>query len=98
MFQRVDAPPGGRTNGHGSVATLIPFMPLFVKLEHEKWFTCPRNRQKAAIMDRREEHALNEVDRIGVAVEHLRDLLLAATKAELRANSRQRAAEAPGDR
>jgi hypothetical protein len=45
-------------------------------------------------MDRREENALNEVDRITVAVEHLRDLLLAARKAELRANSKQRAAEA----
>lgn len=47
-------------------------------------------------MDRREEDALNEVDRIALAVEHLRDLLLAATKAELRAqNSKQRVAEAP---
>jgi hypothetical protein len=50
-------------------------------------------------MDRREEHALNEVDRIALAVEHLRDLLLAATKAELRAQSKaqsnRRAAEAP---
>ena len=44
-------------------------------------------------MDRREENALNEVDRIALAVEHLRDLLLAATKAELRAQSKQRAAE-----
>jgi hypothetical protein len=46
-------------------------------------------------MDRREEHALNEVDRIALAVEHLRNLLLAATNAELRANSKQRVAEAP---
>lgn len=46
-------------------------------------------------MDRREENALNEVDRISLAVEHLRDLLLAATKAELRAKSKQRAPEAP---
>jgi hypothetical protein len=45
-------------------------------------------------MDRHEEHALNEVDRIALAVEHLRDLLLAATRAELRANSKQRAGEA----
>jgi hypothetical protein len=46
-------------------------------------------------MDRREEHALNEVDRIALAVEHLRDLLLAATKAELRAVSKQRAVGLP---
>jgi hypothetical protein len=44
-------------------------------------------------MDRREEKALNEVDRIAAAVDHLRDLLLAATKAELRAQRKQRAAE-----
>jgi hypothetical protein len=44
-------------------------------------------------MDRREEKALNEVDRIALAVEHLRDLLLAATQAELRALRKQRAAE-----
>ena len=44
-------------------------------------------------MDRREENALNEVDRITLAVDHLRDLLLAATKAELRALSKQRAAK-----
>jgi hypothetical protein len=46
-------------------------------------------------MDRREEKALNEVDRIALAVEHLRDLLHAATKAELRAMSKQRVPEAP---
>ena len=45
-------------------------------------------------MDRREENALNEVDRIALAVEHLRDLLLAATKADFRALSKQRAAPA----
>lgn len=44
-------------------------------------------------MDRREEHALNEVDRIALAVEHLRDLLLAATKADLRAMSKQQVVE-----
>jgi hypothetical protein len=49
-------------------------------------------------MDRREEHALNEVDRISLAVEHLRDLLLAAKEAELRAQSKQRAGEEPSDR
>ena len=48
-------------------------------------------------MDRREDHAIAEVDRIAVAVEHLRKLLLAATKAELRANTKPRAADAsPG--
>ena len=46
-------------------------------------------------MDRREEHALNEVDRIALAVEHLRGLLLAATKADLRAMSKQPAVEGP---
>jgi hypothetical protein len=44
-------------------------------------------------MDRREENALNEVDRIALAVAHLRDLLLAATKADLRAMSKQPAVE-----
>jgi hypothetical protein len=37
-------------------------------------------------MDRGEEHALKEVDRIAAAVAHLRALLLAARRAELRAN------------
>jgi hypothetical protein len=46
-------------------------------------------------MDRREEHALNEVGRIALAVEHLRDLLLAATQADLRAMSKQPAVEGP---
>ena len=46
-------------------------------------------------MDGREQNALNEVDRITLAVEHLRDLLLAATKADLRAMSKQPAVEAP---
>jgi hypothetical protein len=44
-------------------------------------------------MDGREQHALNEVDRIALAVEHLRDLLLAATRADLRALGKQRATE-----
>ena len=48
-------------------------------------------------MERREEHALNEVDRIAVAVEYLRDLLIAATAAELRAKGKGLAAEAPHD-
>lgn len=46
-------------------------------------------------MDRREENALNEVDRIALAVQHLRDLLHSAAKAELRAMSKQRAPEVP---
>ena len=49
-------------------------------------------------MDRREEHALNEVDRIALAVEHLRDLLHAATQADLRAMSKQQALEGPQTR
>jgi len=44
-------------------------------------------------MDGREQNALSEVDRIALAVEHLRDLLLAATRADLRAMSKQRAVE-----
>ncbi|HEV7863067.1 MAG TPA: hypothetical protein VGR20_10220 [Acidimicrobiia bacterium] len=39
-------------------------------------------------MESREEHALHEVDRIGRAVDYLRDLLIAATEAELRAQDR----------
>jgi hypothetical protein len=46
-------------------------------------------------MELREENALHEVDRIAVAVEYLRDLLIAATAAELRAISKQQPAEAP---
>jgi hypothetical protein len=46
-------------------------------------------------MDGREKNALNEVDQITRAVEHLRNLLLAATKADLRAMSKQPAAEPP---
>jgi hypothetical protein len=46
-------------------------------------------------MDGREENALNEVDRITRAVDRLRDLLLAATKADLRAMSKQQPAVAP---
>jgi hypothetical protein len=46
-------------------------------------------------MDGREENALNEVDRITLAVDRLRDLLLAATKADLRAMSKQPAVESP---
>ncbi|MGH9010363.1 MAG: hypothetical protein ACRDYF_11030 [Acidimicrobiia bacterium] len=38
---------------------------------------------------------MNEVDRIALAVEHLRELLLAATKADLRAMRKQQATEAP---
>jgi len=48
-------------------------------------------------MERREEHALNEVDRIAVAVQYLRDLLIAATAAELRAKGKGLAAEGPQD-
>jgi hypothetical protein len=48
-------------------------------------------------MEHREEHALNEVDRIAAAVDYLRDLLFAATAAELRARSKQRSARAATD-
>ena len=48
-------------------------------------------------MERREEHALNEVDRIGVTVEYLRDLLVAARAAERRANQPGALGERPPD-
>ncbi|HEV7686928.1 MAG TPA: hypothetical protein VGQ80_10175 [Acidimicrobiia bacterium] len=44
-------------------------------------------------MDSPEDDALNAVDRISRAVDYLRDLLVAATEAELRANGRQLRAE-----
>lgn len=46
-------------------------------------------------MDGREQNAVNEVDRIAVAVDRLRDLLLAATKADLQAMSKQPPVEPP---
>lgn len=48
-------------------------------------------------MESREQNALNEVDRITVAVTYLRDLLMAATRADLRAISKQPAAEGAQD-
>ena len=48
-------------------------------------------------MESREENALTEVDRITVAVNYLRDLLMAATKADLRAISKQPATEGTQD-
>jgi hypothetical protein len=47
-------------------------------------------------MESREEHALYEVDRITVAVDSLRDLLKAATEADLRAISKQARAGTDG--
>ncbi len=44
-------------------------------------------------MEDREEHALNEVDRIAVAVNYLRLLLVAATAAEIRARTKGLAAD-----
>jgi hypothetical protein len=44
-------------------------------------------------MESREDDALNEVDGISRAVDYLRDLLVAATEAELRANGRRLRAE-----
>ena len=71
------------------------FVPLYVACSARRVFRKPRIGQDAAVMDGREENALNEVDRIALAVEHLRDLLHAATKADLRAMSKQPATEAP---
>jgi hypothetical protein len=71
------------------------FVPLSVVARTQNVFNGSSLWLEGAGMDRREEHALNEVDRIALAVEHLRDLLLAATRAELRAQSKQRAAETP---
>jgi hypothetical protein len=45
-------------------------------------------------VDRREEQALNELDRVARTVEQLRAILVAATKAELEAIRKQQAAEA----
>jgi hypothetical protein len=56
-------------------------------------FGSHKNWQDADLMERPEEHALHEVDRIAVAVESLRGLLIAATAAELRANGRRGPAE-----
>ena len=50
-----------------------------------------------AIMESREENALNEVDRIAVAVAYLRDLLIAATEAGLRAQGRNLSMEGSAD-
>jgi hypothetical protein len=44
-------------------------------------------------MESPEDDALNAVGRISRAVDYLRDLLVAATEAELRANGRQLRAE-----
>jgi hypothetical protein len=53
--------------------------------------------QVCAVMESCEENALNDVDRISRAVDYLRDLLVAATEAELRANRRQLRAEGSED-
>ena len=71
------------------------FVPLRVICGARNVFTTRKTWQDAAVMDGREQNALNEVDRITGAVEHLRDLLLAATKADLRAMSKQPAGELP---
>jgi hypothetical protein len=46
-------------------------------------------------MDGREQNAVNDVDRIALAVDRLRDLLHAATEADLRAMSKQPAESSP---
>jgi len=48
----------------------------------------PPQWQEHPFMEHREEHALNEVDRIAVAVNYLRLLLVAATAAEIRAQTK----------
>jgi hypothetical protein len=58
-------------------------------------FTGGKYWEEFPVMDRREERALNDVDRIPRAVEQLRHLLLAATKADLRAMSKRSASEPP---
>jgi len=47
-------------------------------------------------MDRREDRALNDVERMTDLVERLRGLLRAATRAELQANSKRPAADLGG--
>ena len=48
-------------------------------------------------MESPEENALNEVDRITEAVGYLRELLVAATGAELRAQDLERSGDEPPD-
>jgi hypothetical protein len=61
-----------------------------VKTLPQTAFASGPDRQEQTVMEDPEEDALNEVDRIAVAVDYLRDLLFAATAAELRAQSKQR--------
>jgi hypothetical protein len=83
---------------NGERAANMPrFVPLYVRLPARNVFIRGESWQEAAVMDGREQDALNEVDRITLAVEHLRDLLLAATEADLRAVKKQRPAEAPSE-
>lgn len=48
-------------------------------------------------MESREENALTEVDRIETAVDSLRNLLIAATRADLRALSKQAPPDGPSE-
>ena len=91
MFQRVD---GGRR----ATPTRLPHLCHFPSNTNYKECLEPRGvGQMVAVMESREENALNEVDRIAVAVGYLRDLLVAATEAELRARGMQRSADEPSD-
>jgi hypothetical protein len=67
----------------------------FREIKLQTAFRGPPVGQEGSVMESPEENALNEVDRISVAVDYLRDLLIAATEAELRAKERQRSSEGP---
>jgi hypothetical protein len=81
----------------GYADRIVPFVPLSVDHSLQRVFKTPRFLAVVAFMESREENALNEVDRITVAVGYLRDLLVAATEAELRAKEIQRSADGPPD-
>jgi gamma-glutamyl:cysteine ligase YbdK (ATP-grasp superfamily) len=70
------------------------FVPLSVRDPPLRAFRAGRSGQDAPLVDRREEQALNELDRVARTVEQLRAILVAATKAELEAIRKQQAAEA----
>jgi hypothetical protein len=71
--------------------SIAVFAPLFVRNAPRRAFRSPSDRQELPVMEHREEHALNEVDRIAVAVNYLRLLLVAATAAEIRAQTQKAA-------
>jgi hypothetical protein len=71
------------------------FVPLRVDTPARNVFTRRWSWQEATLMDGREQDAVKDVDRIALAVEHLRHLLMAATRADLQAMRKQPATE-PG--